>query len=45
MKSYLKLFVLIGAVTLSAALLSACEDKSAPPPPPAPAPETVKPNS
>jgi len=44
MKSYLKLFVLIGAVTLSAAILSACADKT-PPPAPAPAPEVVKPNS
>ena len=44
MKSYLKLFVLIGAVTLSAAFLSACADKTPPPPPP-PAPEPVKPNS
>ena len=44
MKSYLKLFVLIGAVTLSAAYLSACADKT-PPPAPAPAPEAIKPNS
>jgi len=46
MKSYLKLFVLIGAVSLSVGLLSACSDQSTPPPQaPAPAPETVKPNS
>ncbi len=44
MKSYIKLFALICAVTLSAAFLSACEDKTTPPPP-APAPEQVKPNS
>ncbi len=46
MKSYLKLFVLIGAVSLSVGLLSACSDQSTPPSQaPAPAPETVKPNS
>ena len=45
MKSYLKLFALLLIVGLSAAALSACEDKSAPPPAPAPAPEPVKPNS
>ena len=45
MKSYLKLFVLIGAVTVSAAFVSACADKSSPPPPPPPAPEQMKPNS
>ncbi len=45
MKSYLKLLLLIGAVTVSAAFVSACADKTPPPPPPAPAPETVKPNS
>ena len=44
MKSYLKLFVLIAAVTVSAAFVSACADKT-PPPAPTPAPETVKPNS
>jgi hypothetical protein len=44
MKSYLKLFVLIAAVTVSAAFVSACADKT-PPPAPAPAPEAVKPNS
>jgi len=47
MKSYLKLFVLIAALTVSAAFVSACSDNSTPPPPaaPAPAPEVVKPNS
>jgi hypothetical protein len=46
MKSYLKVFVLLGVVTVSAALLSACEDHtSPPPPPPAPAPEPMRPNS
>jgi hypothetical protein len=47
MKSYSKLFVLICAVTLSAAFVSACSDNSTPPPAPAPAPapEVVKPNS
>jgi hypothetical protein len=44
MKSFLKLFVLISAVTVSAAFLSACADKT-PPPAPAPAPEVVHPNS
>jgi len=41
---YIKLFALIGAVALSAALVSACADKTPPPPPP-PAPEAVHPNS
>jgi len=47
MKSYLKLFALICAVTLSAAFVSACSDNDNTPPPaaPAPAPEPVKPNS
>jgi hypothetical protein len=47
MKSYLKVFLLICAVTASAALLSACDhqDNTPPPPPPAPAPEPVRPNS
>jgi hypothetical protein len=46
MKSYLKLFVLICAVTLSAAFVSACSDNTPPPAAaPAPAPEVVKPNS
>ena len=45
MKSYLKLFVLIAAVTVSAAFVSSCADKTPPPAAPAPAPETVKPNS
>jgi hypothetical protein len=44
MKSFLKLFVVIAAVTLSATFLSACADKT-PPPAPAPAPEAVHPNS
>jgi len=44
MKSYLKLFVLIAAVTVSASFVSACADKT-PPPASAPAPEVVKPNS
>ena len=45
MKSYLKLFVFICAVTLSAAFVSACSDNTPPPAAPAPAPEVVKPNS
>ena len=43
MKSYLKIFVVIGALSMSVALLSACADKPSTPPPPAP--EQVKPNS
>ncbi len=43
MKSYLKIFVVIGALTMSVALLSACADKPSTPPPPAP--EPVRPNS
>ena len=38
MKTYLKLFTLIWAVTLSVALLTACDHPAPPPPPPAPAP-------
>ena len=44
MKSYIKVFALIFAVSLTAAMLSAC-DHPAPPPPPPPAPEPVHPNS
>ena len=43
MKSYLKIFALICAVTLSAAMLSACDHESSTPPPAAP--EPVRPNS
>ncbi len=45
MKSYLKIFALICAVTVSAAFVSACSDSTPPPAAPAPAPEVVKPNS
>jgi hypothetical protein len=45
MKSYLKLFVLICVVSVSAAFVSACSDNTPPPAPPQPAPEVVKPNS
>jgi hypothetical protein len=46
MKSSIKFFVLLCAVTASAALLSACDHNDNPPPPaPAPAPEMVRPNS
>jgi len=43
MKSYLKVFALVCAVTLSVAILSSCADKTPPPPPPAP--EPMRPNS
>jgi hypothetical protein len=43
MKSYLKLFALIGAVTLSAVMLSACQHQDNTPPPPPPAPMTPPP--
>ncbi|HUB66255.1 MAG TPA: hypothetical protein VL981_02065 [Candidatus Methylacidiphilales bacterium] len=47
MKSFIKIFALIFAVSLSAALLTACDSNSnpPPPPPPPPAPEPVHPNS
>jgi hypothetical protein len=46
MKSYIKIFALICAVSLSAAMLTACDNPAPPPPPPPPpAPEPVHPNS
>jgi hypothetical protein len=45
MKSSIKIFALIIAVSLSAAMLSACDHPAPPPPPPPPAPEPVHPNS
>ena len=42
---YLKFVALICAITVSAAIVSACSDNTPPPAAPAPAPEVVKPNS